>query len=201
MSETKKRTSISGDIDQIILVRLLPNDDVLQAIWDTIIEYDIQAGVILDGSGCLEKFKYQHFMENRANTIFPEDVLTMYGPIEASIKGTIGIMDVDNVDPNCPVWPLNFPDVPGMFESDEQKIHMAGCPELKTGAPYVHAHCTCTNATQTVCGHLMPGSTVQSLYQEDEVPSHFTLILAKFKNMKLVFKYNEIGAFHELVKV
>ena len=200
MTDTNKRVSIAGDIDKIILVRLFPNDDVLQAIWDTIIEYDIKAGVIMDGSGCLDTFKYQHFMENPQNTIFPEDVCTMTGPIEASIQGTIGMMDIENVSPDCPVWPLNFPDVPGMFDTDEQKIHMAGTPELKTGAPYVHAHCTCTNATRTVCGHLMPGTRVKSLYQEDEVPSHFTLILAKFKDMKLVFKYNELGGYHELVK-
>lgn len=201
MAETKKRQSISGQIEEVIMVRLHPDDDVLQAIWDTIVEYDIKAGCILDGSGCLETFKFQHFPENPSNSLFPEDVLTMHGPIEASIQGTIGMLDVDGADRTSGIWAENFPNIPGQFDTNIKKWHMTGSPEPKTGVPYVHAHCTCTNAYRTMCGHLMPGSKVQSLYQENDVPSHFTLLLAKFKDMKLVMKYDKDQCYHELVKL
>lgn len=202
MSDELKRLSVSGKIEEVIYTRLMPGDDLLHAIWEVIEEYDIKTGVILEGSGALTEFRCQHFPDNPKTTKFPIDIITMDGPLEASIKGTIGTLQIDDdVDPNLPSLPGNYPTIPGELETIEDKWSMAGSPNGKNGAPYVHAHVTCTNNSRTITGHLMPGSTIESLMQGSTTPSHFTLVIAKVSGVKLINKYDKNGYYHDIVKV
>ena len=66
-------------------------------------------------------------------------------------------------------------------ETVEDKWHMLGSMG-GDGTPYVHAHCVASNKDCTVCGHLMPGTKVGS--GDPELPSHFTLVIAKVSGVE-----------------
>ena len=82
----------SGKISDVYYARLIPGEDILQAIYELCVKYDIRTGIILDGSGAGVDFTYQHFPMNKAfldpklNVV----VATMEGKCEMSLQGTIG---------------------------------------------------------------------------------------------------------------
>ena len=82
----------AGKIEEVYFARLLPGEDILNAIYQICKEHDIKTGVILDGSGAGVDFTYQHFPFNksfidpRLNVV----VATMEGKCEMSLQGTIG---------------------------------------------------------------------------------------------------------------
>ena len=83
----------AGKIEEVYFARLLPGEDILNAIYQICKEHDIKTGVILDGSGAGVDFTYQHFPFNK-NFIDPRlnvVVATMEGKCEMSLQGTIGI--------------------------------------------------------------------------------------------------------------
>ena len=75
------------------------------------------------------------------------------------------------------------------------------------GEPYLHVHLTVTNGEGTVCGHLLPGTTVRSIIPR----THFTVMIARFVGAELHYTwfkdagpwskfYPEGAPYHELVK-
>lgn len=55
-----KRLVKAGKIEEVYYARLIPGEDILQAIYEICAEHDIKTGVILDGSGAGVDFTYQH---------------------------------------------------------------------------------------------------------------------------------------------
>ena len=175
----------SGKISDVYYARLIPGEDILQAIYELCVKYDIRTGIILDGSGAGVDFTYQHFPMNKAfldpklNVV----VATMEGKCEMSLQGTIGTTVVKlpegkNADE---VIDSMYPTIPGYLETVADKWHMLGSMG-GDGTPYVHAHCTASNKDATVCGHLMPGTKVGS--GNPELPSHFTIVIAKITGIE-----------------
>ena len=175
----------AGKIEEVYYARLIPGEDILQAIYEICAEHDIKTGVILDGSGAGADFTYQHFPLNKA-FIDPKlnvVIASMEGKCEMSIHGTIGTTVVKlpegkNADE---VIDSMYPTIPGYLETVEDKWHMLGSMG-GDGTPYVHAHCVASNKDCTVCGHLMPGTKVGS--GDPELPSHFTLVIAKVSGVE-----------------
>ena len=56
----------AGKIEEVYYARLIPGEDILQAIYEICAEHEIKTGVILDGSGAGADFTYQHFPLNKA---------------------------------------------------------------------------------------------------------------------------------------
>lgn len=175
----------AGKIEEVYFARLLPGEDILNAIYQICKEHDIKTGVILDGSGAGVDFTYQHFPFNksfidpRLNVV----VATMEGKCEMSLQGTIGttVVKLPEGKSADEVIDCMYPTIPGYLETVEDKWHMLGSMG-GDGTPYVHAHCTASNKDTTVCGHLMPGTRVGS--GDPELPSHFTIVIAKITGVE-----------------
>ena len=173
----------SGKIEEIIYARLLPGEDILQALYEICAEKNIRAGVILDGSGAGVDFTYQHFPINPKFVPTNVTIGTMEGKCEMSLQGTIG-MTICNLsegkDPEEVVEGM-FPTIEGYLADNSDKWHMIGSM-AGPGTPYIHAHCVATNKDYTVCGHLMPGTKVAS--GDPNKPSHFTVVIAKVSGLE-----------------
>lgn len=173
----------SGKIEEIIYARLIPGEDILQALYEICAEHDIKTGVILDGSGAAVDFTYQHFPINPKMAPTNVVVGTMEGKCEMSLQGTIGTTICrleEGHDPEDVIAGM-FPDIPGVFDNNLDKWHMFGSMS-GPGTPYIHAHCTASNKDYTVCGHLMPGTKVAS--GDPSKPSHFTVVIAKVSGLE-----------------
>lgn len=195
-----KRLVKSGKVEEIIYARFEPGEDILQALYEICAEYDIKTGVILDGSGAAMNFTYQHFPINSKMVPTNVTIGTMEGKCEISLQGTIGTTVCQNYskgsNPDSIVDNM-LPFIPGVLDDHLQKWHWLGS-ENGPGTPYIHAHCTASNKDFTVCGHLMPGTTVAS--GDPKKPSHFTVVIAKVSGVELQATYDpEIGFYQNLL--
>lgn len=176
----------SGKIEEIVIARFHPGEDILEAIYEICKEKNIRTGVIMDGSGAGENFTYQHFPHNKAFMIPGHNVViaTMEGKCEMSLQGTIGTTVVKAPEGMTDDEYIDciYPTIPGYVETIEQKWHYMGSAG-GNGTPYVHAHCTATNKDTTVCGHLMPGTRCGS--GNPDLPSHFSVVIAKISGVEL----------------
>jgi predicted DNA-binding protein with PD1-like motif len=190
------RLTKSGKVEEIIYARLERGEDLLEALWDICVQHDIKTGVILEGSGALKTFRYQHFPGNRDMCALPVEIVTMDGPCEASIKGTIGTYYVKEGEDKYS--PLKMPTIKNVTDTERSKWNLAGS-QGGSGTPYIHAHCTATNRDYTACGHLMPGSFVEVVGSgSPDVPSHFTVVLAKVSGIDFVNRVDALGNYHEI---
>ena len=186
----------SGKIEEIIYARLLPGEDILQALYEICAEHDIKAGVILDGSGAGVNFTYQHFPINPKFVPTNVTIGVMEGKCEMSLQGTIGITKCELSPGREPDEVVDgmFPTIEGFLENTADKWHMIGSmggPDT----PYIHAHCVATNKDLTVCGHLMPGTRVAS--GDPEKPSHFTVVIAKVSGLEWQAVINDRTGFYQ----
>lgn len=187
----------SGKIEEIIYARFEPGEDVLQALFEICVEKDIKTGIIMEGSGCVTQFCYQHFPKVPEQCNLPIEIATMHGPCEISLQGTIGTYICE--DSSSPYYPPNqIPTIKGITENDRAKLNLAGTMGGHN-TPYIHAHCTATNKDYTACGHLMPGTTIEVVGTDSKAPSHFTVVIAKVSGVVLENKVDELGGYH-LVK-
>lgn len=188
------RSSASGRIEEIIYAQLESGEDLLEAIWEICREHDITTGQILGGSGALERFRFQHFPQNPRTVPMVIDVVTLEGPLETNVIGTIGTTIVDE---DAAVVLAPNAELP----TEQDVFTMFGSPYTAGGnrAPYVHAHMTATNSTVTALGHLMPGTIVADMSLGKPVPSHFTLVIAKVTGLTLVNRLAKDGYYHEIV--
>lgn len=195
-----ERVMCSGKIEEIIYARFLPGEDILLAIYDICKKKNIKTGVILDGSGSAVNFTYQHFPINPKLVPTNVTIGTMEGKCEISIHGTIGTTvchPADGQDPDTLIEKV-LPTIPGVLDTNLDKWRWSGS-ESGDGTPYVHAHCVASNKDYTVCGHLMPGTTVAS--GDVNKPSHFSIVIAKTSGVELQATYdNEAGFYQNLVE-
>lgn len=194
------RLICSGKIQEIVFARFEPGEDVLQALYEICVEKDIKSGIILDGSGSVVDFTYQHFPINPKFVPTNVTIGTMEGKCEISLQGTIGTTVcnlAEGMDPESVVAGM-FPTIEGYLETNADKWHMIGSMG-GSGTPYVHAHCTASNKDFTVCGHLMPGTKVAS--GDKSKPSHFSVAIAKFSGVELQATIDhKIGFYQNIVK-
>ena len=163
---------------RVIVTRLEPNEDLLLAIQAIVRRHRIKAGVVLSITGGLNKAVIQHFVEGQKQI----GVIALEGPLEASGHGIIG-------------WVA----APG------QGKEPFGVGRYVDGEPYVHVHITLTSAHETICGHLMEGTTIRSHHGV----SHFTIMVAEVDGAALTMKVDPAGetmwkgrgVYHELTKL
>ena len=169
-------TTVQGAMGPVILARLEPHGDLLESIFEVAREYEIKAGVILSITGALEHAVLQHFETGKDNTqvIGVEDY---EGPMEVSGTGIIGTV----------------------FAPDRGDVPF-GVGGYQHGEPYMHVHLTITTATETICGHVMPGCRVRS----NHPISHFTVMIAPIEDTELRLTIDGTpedghrGVYHEL---
>jgi predicted DNA-binding protein with PD1-like motif len=171
-------SEIVGHLGRVVVTRLEPNEDLLQAITNVVRQHNIKAGVVLSITGGLNKAVIQHFIEGQQQI----GVIEIPGPLEASGHGIVGWVDAPSIGKN----PF-------------------GVGRYVDGEPYVHVHITLTSPHETICGHLMEGTTVRS----NHGVSHFTIMVAEVSGAALLMKvdggaekqYKGRGVYHELVKL
>ena len=151
-------STISGKFGEIIFARLEPREDLRQGLLRVIKEKDIKSGVILSITGALEKARVHRFLEVGAPTV-QVGIIDVPGPLEASGHGIIGRFEA----PEFGEAPVVFGEAMGHDE------------------PYLHVHLTLASAKETVCGHLLDGTTIRSNYPK----SHFTVIIARIEGAML----------------
>lgn len=189
----------SGKVEEIIIARFENGEDILEALFDICVEKDIKTGIILEGSGAVQQFRYQHFPKVPETCDFGIEICTMEGPCEISLQGTIGTYIV--ADKDSPHYvPKAFPTIKGIMETDKEKWNCAGSMNGDE-TPYIHAHCTATNKDYTACGHLMTGTKVFVGGQSSGCPSHFSVIIAKLSGVVLENRVEEIGGYHLIKNV
>jgi predicted DNA-binding protein with PD1-like motif len=171
-------SEVVGHMGRVIVTRLEPNEDLLLAIGNIVKRHGIKAGVVLSITGGLNKAVIQHFVEGQEQI----GVIELPGPLEASGHGIVGWVEA-----------------PGTGKAP------FGVGRYIDGEPYVHVHITLTSAHQTICGHLMEGTTIRSKHRV----SHFTVMIAEVEGAALNMKvdageeneYKGRGVYHELVKL
>ncbi len=171
-------SEIVGHMGRVIVTRLEPNEDLLIALGNIVKEHNIRSGVVLSITGGLNKAVIQHFIEGQEQI----GVIEISGPLEASGHGIVGWVDA-----------------PGAGKAP------FGVGRYVDGEPYVHVHITLTSPHLTICGHLMPGTTIRSKHRV----SHFTVMVAEVEGAALNLKvdvteekeYKGRGVYHELVKL
>ena len=122
---------------RVVVTRLEPNEDLLDAITNIVRRHRIRAGVVLSITGAINKAVLQHFASGQQQI----GVVEAQGPMEVSGHGIVG-------------WVV----------APERGKKPFGVGRYVDGEPYVHVHVTVTTATETICGHLMKGCTVRSLH-------------------------------------
>ena len=145
-------TSLVGDVERVIVAHLEVGEDLLEAIETIARDNDIRSGVVLSITGALARARLQHFKEGAI------EVVEVEGPLEASGHGIIG-----------------------KVRAPQYGTTTIGVAPLVHDGPYVHVHMTVSSESETICGHLMPGSPVWARH----AVSHFTIMVARFSGVAL----------------
>lgn len=168
---------IETTFGRTVITRLKPGADLMASIKDICKRHEIQAGVVLSITGSLEQAVVQKFAPGQ-HTVHS---VTVPGPIEVSGHGILGRIDA--------------PDQEGPF-SFSGYVH---------GDVYAHVHLTMTSATETICGHAMPGCLIRSHHPV----SHFSIVIAELAQVGLGLAFdpevnaggNGWGVFHRLTRL
>ncbi|MCK1352704.1 DNA-binding protein [Bradyrhizobium sp. CW7] len=179
-----KRQILSGKIEEIIYAPIERGEDLLRGIWDICGQKDVKTGLLLDATGCLNQVRVHKISED-PNAIFGIDFAEIPGYLEVSAHGIIGTgwLADKSITPE-----------PGLIRTKHDTgFGAAGFVGHET--PYCHVHITASNSSQTICGHLLEGSTVASQY--------FEVVIAKVSGVLLRAAYDK-GAYpanyyHELL--
>jgi predicted DNA-binding protein with PD1-like motif len=161
-------------LGRAVITRLKPGADLMQSIKDICARNEIRAGVVLSITGSLEQAVVQKFAPGQ-HTV---EAVTVPGPIEVSGHGILGRIDAPEQDK-----PFSF----------SKYVH---------GDVYAHVHLTMTSATETICGHAMPGCLIRSHHPI----SHFSIVIAEVAHVGLGLAFdpevnahgNGWGVFHRL---
>lgn len=194
-----KRNTGIGKIEEIYYVQLNKGEDILEAIFDICQEHDIKTGLVLDGNGAVDKFVYQKFPETPEYCPYDVAITTLDGPCEVRLSGTIGTMYCEDVD-KCVSFPKTLATVPGILDTMQDKWECIGASGPM--GTYFHGHIVVTDKNHhTVCGHLMKGTHVHVTKNSgvENVPSHFTIVIAKVSGIELRCVSDEIGYYHQLI--
>ena len=160
---------------RVVMTRLDPGADLMAAVKDVCRRQEIRAGVVLSITGSLEEAVVQKFAPGR-HTVHS---VRVPGPIEVSGHGILGRIHAP--------------------EQGDKPFSFSGYVH---GDVYAHVHHTMTSATETICGHAMPGCLVRSHHPV----SHFTIMVAEIEGVGLDLAYdaevnrlgNGWGVFHRL---
>lgn len=186
----KKRLGMKGKIEQIIYVRLEAGEDFADALWDICKEYEIKTGVLLDATGNFARVRLMRISRTPQIDNWGVDFLEIPGPLQVSATGILGTGWVPDNLPPSPAHRRHYPDTgfgAGGYQGHE--------------TPYFKINITVTNAYETVCGHLLQGSLIGTVNHagKAEVPSHFTVAIAKVSGVILRATYDKTGFYHDLV--
>ncbi|MGY2843529.1 putative DNA-binding protein with PD1-like motif [Bradyrhizobium sp. USDA 4509] len=197
-NDHKKRQVLKGKIEEVIYAEILPGEDFLQAVWDICKENDIKTGLLLEATGYLMNLRIHRYPhERRPGTGFGgvdfTDITGSQG-FEITATGIIGLGWVPDksVTPGPVLTRLGGHSGFGAigFEGHE--------------TPYANINVVGTNAAETVCGHLMEGCPSYSPAEDHpewdpDVPTHFTIVIAKVSGPLLRATLDRKGFYHELV--
>jgi len=182
MSQADMGADMDADMDEVVgrfgrvvVTRLEPGADLMATIKDVCRRHEIRAGVVLSITGSLERAVVQKFAPGE-HTVHAVEVP---GPIEVSGHGIVGRIHAP--------------------EQGERPFSFSGYVH---GDVYAHVHLTMTSATETICGHAMPGCLVRSHHPV----SHFSVMVGEVEGVGLDLAYdaevnrlgNGWGVFHRL---
>ncbi|MGY2843528.1 hypothetical protein ACVIWU_006594 [Bradyrhizobium sp. USDA 4509] len=189
----KRHNMLSGKIEEIIYAQLKPGEDLLRALWEICSENDVRTGILLDATGSLDgvRVKREPHEPRPGTGVRAIDYAVVDGPLHVSAHGLIGTGWVpdESVKPSPEL-------VRGGGHTGFGPAGFAGHK-----SPYFLVHITVTSPSQTVCGHLLEGSPVSQYanYGKDDMPSDFTVAIAKVSGVVLKATLDKSGFYHELV--
>jgi predicted DNA-binding protein with PD1-like motif len=154
---------VVGRTGRVIVAHFDKDEDLLEGIRQVLKEQKIRTGYIPTITGAVRKARLQKFPA--APTPQPSPVVVeLDGPLEANGSGIFGIV-----------------------EAPEQGTKPFALSGNVHGEPYVHVHLTVTSAKETMSGHLMPGTTINSLHPI----SHFTIYIVEVLGAELQIRCDE----------
>lgn len=186
-----KRPMLSGKIEEVIYAQLTAGEDLLPALWDICRQSDVKTGVLLSATGNLGKVRVMRISNQPRKDNWGVDFVEIPGPLQMSATGIIGTGWVpDNLIPP-PEFSRHYADT---------GFGSAGFEGHET--PYFHCYITVTGISGTVCGHLLQGSPIGGVHWDGgtDVPSHFTVAIAKVSGVILRATYDKTGYYHELIR-
>lgn len=127
--------AVKGELGEVVLVRLEPNEDLLIGLREAIKEVGIDTGLVTAITGSINRARIQAFphVGRECGSI---DVIELEGPFEVTGQGLIG-----------------------------STRGRGGVGRYEEGEPYVHVHLVLTGALGTWCGHLMEGCRVRAHHE------------------------------------
>lgn len=188
--------TMSGKIEEIIYARLDPGVDLLRALWQICKKHNVKTGILLDATGSMERLRMQRFPHEPRRGNSGIDYVSIPGHLEVSAHGIIGMGWVPDRSVT-PEW-VNKKD-PELLREIDTGFGAGGFEGHET--PYLHVHITVSSASETVCGHLMEGSPISKNTWDGkaDVPSHFTVAIAKVSGVILRATWDKSGYYHDLV--
>lgn len=186
----RKRQGLGGKIEEVYYVRLEAGEDFLPALWDICEEYDVKTGVLLSASGSMSKVRVMRISNEPRKDNWGVDFVEIPGPLQMTAHGLIGMGWV----------PDDLPPTPEFHRHDADTGFGAGGWEGH-GTPYVRVYVTVTGISGTVCGHLLQGSPIGGVNWDGgtNVPSHWTVAIARVSGVTLRATYDQTGMYHEIV--
>jgi predicted DNA-binding protein with PD1-like motif len=148
---------VVGSIGRVVLAHFDKDEDVLAGIKLVLREQGLRSGYIPTVTGQLAGARLQRFPEH-PTPVQPTVTEELAGPLECSGSGLFGVAEAP--------------------EEGTRPFALSGNVH---GDPYVHVHLTVTSRDQTISGHLMTGTTVNSFHPV----SHFTVFLVEVVGAEL----------------
>ncbi|HWQ76726.1 MAG TPA: DUF296 domain-containing protein, partial [Syntrophomonas sp.] len=176
-SASVSRLEERSKIDKVIYAQLEEGEDILKAVWGIAKQYNIRAGVVMEGSGILQNVVIQGLPRDPLTCALPLDIYELEGPLQANVRGVVGVTVQSDVD----IKDIPIANVPGVIENDLDRWQMMGS-QGGVGTPYFHSHFTFVNKEISQSGHLMPGTLVATQAVNYGIPLQYTLIIAIMKD-------------------
>lgn len=156
-------THAVGSPGRVVIAQLEKDEDLLAGIKSVLRERSIRTGYIPSITGQLGVARLQRFPANPTPEV-PTVTVELPGPLECSGSGIFG-----------------------MVEAPEQGDRPFARSGNVHGDPYVHVHLTVTNELETLSGHLMAGTTVNSFHPV----SHLSIFLVEVTGVELQIRCDE----------
>ncbi|PJG50352.1 hypothetical protein CVM73_36850 [Bradyrhizobium forestalis] len=188
-----KRHMLSGKFEEVIYARIEAGEDLLPALWDICKQNNVKTGILLNATGNLNKLRLMRISNEPTKYNFGVDFVELAGPLQMTMTGIIGMgwLPDESLRTPPPEFLRHYADTGfscGGFEGHED--------------PYFKVNITAMGVSgAAVCGHLLMGSPTGLVNWDGkaDVPSHFTVAIAKVSGVILRATWDKNGYYHELI--
>jgi predicted DNA-binding protein with PD1-like motif len=155
--------TVVGSIGRVVVAQFERDEDLLEGIRHVIKTEGLRTGYIPTITGVVKNSRLQRFPAEPTKKQ-PTVTVELDGPLEASGSGLFGVV-----------------------EAPEQGDRPFTLSNNVHGEPYVHVHLTVTSVNDTMSGHLMKGTLVNSYHPV----SHFTVFFVETVGVELQIRCDD----------